>query len=750
MNERFDLVLEGCAPVPLAHYLKALGVVRLVSEQVDTGARCYWKDDQFHIVSTLSRSGLMRFFLEVYQPTPVVAPWNGGSGFYYREEKLKEKDPKTGKKVKTGKRNQETEATRAVDRIVRSSSGRLKDYRCAIDSTRKILKEIGLEEAPSGELKESLIQAIRNKLSDRAISWLDAAVVLTSESAKFPPLLGTGGNDGNTDFSSNFMQRLGDVFDTTDGAPIAPSRSWLEVSLFATTTDGLAKGVAIGQFFPGATGGANAESGFGSNSLVNPWDFILMIEGSLFFAATTAKRLSLSAPGVLSYPFSVRASGVGYGSAADSDEKTGRAEIWMPLWAGQTSTSELAAMMSEGRAEIGRRPVQSGVDFARALATLGIDRGLDSFQRYGFHMRNGLAYFATPIGRYPVRRQPQVDLISDLERGRWLQSFSEKATSDKAPGSVGRSLHNLERSILALCKEKGPGRVQDVMISLGKCEMSIVRSLKWAKESFIRPIPALSSRWLKEADDGTPEFRLAASLASVYGYYKGEDGQTIVMPLRSQMEPVHTWINDSRMNVAFDENPGRDVVWSDGDPVSSMNDVMARRIMRSVQSGSKTYQDRGWIYADLGDIADFIEGRVDLRLMADLLWGLILVDWPLVKEDDVQRRPMSESLLPGASYGVLKLCFAGGPVKDSEISIIPEIHRRASLGEGATAIKLATRRLRGSGLPIAFETVKISGNAIRRTAAALLFPLRDLQVEEIANRVLRPDLKRMIGEDGSD
>ena len=30
-----DIVLQGCAPVPLAAYLKALGIFRLVAEQKD-------------------------------------------------------------------------------------------------------------------------------------------------------------------------------------------------------------------------------------------------------------------------------------------------------------------------------------------------------------------------------------------------------------------------------------------------------------------------------------------------------------------------------------------------------------------------------------------------------------------------------------------------------------------------------------------------------------------------------------------
>ena len=35
--------LGGCAPAPLAHYLKALGILRLVSEQADSSARGFWR-----------------------------------------------------------------------------------------------------------------------------------------------------------------------------------------------------------------------------------------------------------------------------------------------------------------------------------------------------------------------------------------------------------------------------------------------------------------------------------------------------------------------------------------------------------------------------------------------------------------------------------------------------------------------------------------------------------------------------------
>ena len=80
------LELKGCAPTPLAYYLKALGVLRLVAQQVDAKARGWWKHDCFYLASSLNEEGLMRFLLEDYQPTPLLAPWNNGTGFY-KEDK---------------------------------------------------------------------------------------------------------------------------------------------------------------------------------------------------------------------------------------------------------------------------------------------------------------------------------------------------------------------------------------------------------------------------------------------------------------------------------------------------------------------------------------------------------------------------------------------------------------------------------------------------------------------------------------
>ncbi|TVQ98102.1 MAG: hypothetical protein EA399_11480, partial [Desulfovibrionales bacterium] len=63
--------LKGCAPTPLAHYLKALGILRLVAEQADPEARGWWHGDLFRLATKLDARELETFFLERYEPTPI-------------------------------------------------------------------------------------------------------------------------------------------------------------------------------------------------------------------------------------------------------------------------------------------------------------------------------------------------------------------------------------------------------------------------------------------------------------------------------------------------------------------------------------------------------------------------------------------------------------------------------------------------------------------------------------------------------
>jgi CRISPR-associated protein Csx17 len=724
-----DLVLRGCRPVPLAHYLKALGVLRLVAEQKDPSARGAWQRERFVLRTELDREELERFFLVQYRPTPIVAPWNGGSGFY----------PKDNQK--------------ALEALVASPASRFAEYRETIAQAKAILAELGIADKEGGDTKATLLERCRATFPDHSLQWLDATYVLSAEGPKYPPLLGTGGNDGRLDFTNNFMQRLVWLLDETTGEPRPAAKGLLKAALFEMPTNELLKGAPIGQFLPSHAGGANAGSGFGSDSLINPWDFVLMLEGATVFATATVRRTEREIGGALSYPFTVHTVGVGYASAAKEDESSARAEMWLPLWNRPATARETLALLAEGRARVGRRTARNGVDFARAVAGLGVDRGIEAFQRYGFQVRNGLAYFAVPLGRFTVKAEPRAALLDEIDG--WLESFRMKANGQTAPASAVRVLRQLETAVLELCTHGDNLRLQQVLIALGRAEQVMATSARWTAESYLQPVPPLRPDWLEQIGDGSPELRLAAALASVHGYYGPSDTKGTFLPLRRQLEAVQTWKTDAGLRARWDAGAGRDVAWTAGHLVGAMNSVLMRRLVLAVQAGATTYPDRGYLTASLGDIADFIEGRVDDQRLSDLLWGVTLLDWSQTTAKYFPaRRARPRTPLPGAFYSLLKLCFAGPSVRvrskeafhprdgEQQVSNVPlvlQIHRLAAAGHGAEASTEAIRRLRGSGIAPAVTPFQVTGAIAVRTAAALLFPISAADREMLIGRIARPE-----------
>jgi CRISPR-associated protein Csx17 len=82
-----EVVLSNCRIEPWASYLRGLAVLRLVAEQKDAEAKGCFRDDRFILTSSLDKDSLLDFFVKEYRPTPVVSPWNGGSGFYPKDDK---------------------------------------------------------------------------------------------------------------------------------------------------------------------------------------------------------------------------------------------------------------------------------------------------------------------------------------------------------------------------------------------------------------------------------------------------------------------------------------------------------------------------------------------------------------------------------------------------------------------------------------------------------------------------------------
>lgn len=699
-----DVVLRGCAPVPLAHYLKALGVLRIVAEQVDGAARGWWENDLFHLRSALDRDALSTFILEEYAPTPLVAPWNGGSGFY-------PKDAQVG-----------------IEAVETSDAPRLAHYAGVIRRCREAVSQRGFDKAPKTDEKGALLIACRNVLPDDVIAWLDAAYALTQDGPKYPPLLGTGGNDGRLDFTNNFMQRIVDVFDSQTGAATAPSGGWLDGALFGAIAGGLLTKKAIGQFLPGGVGGANAAAGFDGDSITNPWDFILMLEGALTFSGSVTRRMQASGPGVLSYPFTVRSVDAGYGTAAGGDLKTARAETWMPLWNRPTTYPEIQALMSEGRATVQQRRARDGVDFARAVAGLSIDRGISAFERFGYMQRNGQAYIAASLGRWQVPRTPsaRVNLLNEIDP--WLNRVERAARAKEAPGSLKRAVGRVKDAAMDVCRHDVSANWQRLLCALGSVEQALSRMPRTVQGSGgpgLTSLLRLGNGWARACDDRSPEFRLALSLASIH--------DDTVGPLRANMVPLDAKATRPQFDTKKMDQPA--VVWRGSDLCDNMIATLQRRCMDAQRLGGEKLPLAGIVPARLDDISRFIYGEVNDRHIEALVWGLVAVR---LREQAPQD---ATGVLP-AGYCMLKLVHLPYPVPAGEdlvdIPYEPRITRLAAAGRMPEATRAAARRLRGSGLPPALETVTEDAATARRIAAALLFPIAPEATSRLCERVLKP------------
>lgn len=703
MNE---IVLAGCTPTPLASYLKALGVLRLLSAKYpDT--RGFWRNETFVLHASFDRVGIEQFFLDIYEPTPIMAPWNGGSGFY-------KKDNKT-----------------ALNAIQESNSPRFANYRTCLDIAEQALNGMDRDASPKGDDKAVLLTRIRNLLPDDALGWFDASISLASASAQYPPLLGTGGNDGRLDFTNNFMQRLLDVIPQEKETGYMASRQWLAMTLFSEAAPGLAKN-AIGQFSPGQAGGPNASTGFDADAAINPWDFVLMIEGALAFASAVVRRHADDPFGVMSYPFTVRAVSAGSGSLGEGDTTNARGELWMPLWQQPTTYREVRALMAEGRVALGKKPARDALDFVRALHHLGGYRGVQSFQRFGLLMRSGKAYLATPLSRIEVSEQPAPRWLDELDKYGWLDRFRQFTRSDTAANRFHVLRRRLEDMLFVSGQKPAKADVQALLTLLGEIQFALSSSHR-AMES-VPPVPRLSDRWVQTADDGSPAFRIAKALAGTGGK---------ILPLRAQLFPVQRkldrWISQEAGERVRIHTPVQ----------GRLPEKLCAFLQRRLWLAEKLeFQDKplaGPAGVALDDMAAFLrDDRMDTRIAA-LLSGLALCTIP----DDVDKSA-GNGALP-AAFALLKLVLTPdrtlrslGWLADTEHMPIP-VGMVARLVAGNDnqvnqTVQTAWRRLRTSGVAPLFDDAKNLPSLFcidpQRAAAALLIPLRYGATGALARQIL--------------
>ena len=362
---------------------------------------------------------------------------------------------------------------------------------------------------------------------------------------------------------------------------------------------------------------------------------------------------------------------------------------------------------------------------------------------------------------------------------------------DGEPAAARQRIKRLEDALFSLlAPAPTTKRVQTALIVLGQCVEWLAVSPN-GRQSVGSPPPALSSSWIRQAYDDTPEFRIAAALAGLGLPSPGSPGRlaSASHPSASEANIMPATHNESVDDASIDSVSSRlpmaahlapideerffngmnlsrhrtwasaippTVVWGTGSLVSNMIAVLERRIVEATMRGLPDKPLDGAACARAADVAAFLEGDFDDARCATLLAGLVWAT-PAWLRDQVPRDATPTRQLPFA-YAALKPIFSTnaalrriGSIDGTARLPLPQgllARLRAAggcLNGQATdeAVRAAFNRARASGLVSPFDPARLHGPpssrigaGVRadRLAASLLIP--------IGNRTLKKLLAR--------
>lgn len=747
----FEHVLEGCAPVPLASYLKALGILRLIAEQKDCEARGFWRNERFVLKTRLSKDELVGFFVEEYQPSPIISPWNGRAGFLEGEDDEGEESTRGGAELvrvyeaasPRFRHLREAVATyknvtsiRALDRA-RAEAKPLQEKKRKKQSLSAAEREkLKLLEKEINRVRGSVVSDLRSDAPDDAVDWFDACRRAGVDNTPMP-LLGAGGVDGSRDFGMNFGESLGALFDLSSGGIRADAAEMFEGALFSDALLSSYKG-NVGQYDPAAVG-ENTSTGFQGEQPYNPADLVLLLEGAMLFYGAATRRLENANAMGTSFPFTVKALTAGSGAANASDD-SGFAEFWAPMWGRPATLGELRTLLTEGRAAVEGATARDGLQFAVAVQGLGLARGVSEFQRYGLLQREPRKpRKATPLGRVYVPQSPRPPLVGELDRGGWLNRLREAVSGDDGSTGLRASARKLDNALFLMTSDESPEVAQQALIAIGEIALACAvrpklrKSDKKNAEPPLPPPPFLSAEWTKAADDGSHEFTLAAALASLDAATTDESFR---LPFRRHLAPL----GGAKGRDAWDDTTEAHAVavWTGRNLVRDMGRVLERRLIEAqrrefLRDGKPELPLHGWPSAPLSAVAAFLEGRTDDDRIAALAAGLA---WAR-RSAPMSESPAREDVLPFA-YAALKPLFTHSGIENETgrrlVDPLPLV-RLLRAGRGGEAAGLAQRIARGAGLPTPFASrSQIAAAMSERLAATLLFPVAPMAVERLVTR----------------
>lgn len=690
---------------PLSNQLAGLGLIRVLAEQADPRLRCWFAGSSLLVDTAVD--DLATWLVDSYVPMPVLDPWNDGSGYG-----PKDKAPKA-----------------ALDRLLSIDSDRLDPLRRAHEA----IAPLAANWREHKGRKEDFVAAIRSRCPDEMLPWIDAAVVaLDRDRVAYPPLLGSGGNDGRLEFSTNFHQRLLDVLPTDSrlrAASLACARDWLnQTSLHPAAR------AAVGQFDPGSAGTPNSSPFGAAESLVNPWLYVLMIEGVPLFASAPARRLNPQTAATTSTraAMTFMTEGSEAGSSSGSAVEESRGEVWVPRWDRPLSYASVQQIFTEGRAVWQGRTVTRSSHMYLAAASQGVSPGVSAFERYTIVKRNGLAFSAVRADEVRTRSDDAMLVVGDVEG--WPDAVRRKSL----PGGIEHLLRMFDAARVDVArKPSGPGQIhaiRDMLAAVTSLEVAVGRSTRMRDDT--RPRTPASARNLLDlfatpawsATVAAPEFTIALGLASVVSQPlsalpRGRTLRDLVLPINP---PVRTG-----------ESPGwRAVAVVPGFGVAPVADILAEATRWLITTAryeiapgranaipiTGVAAPRRGIAVPWEHLHRWVRGGLDERKLSSWLHALIALDW---RRDLNFTPPQPAPTTIDPALAVIGQFRSGVPSERDDTgtryALTSEWIARLLAGRVHQVHKAARARLRQVGINTvtagSADTDRVHG---RRIAAALL------------------------------
>ena len=601
--------------------------------------------------------------------------------------------------------------------------------------------------------KARLIADLRARWSEDGQQWVDAAVALDEKGeAGFTSLFGSGGNDGRMEYTKNLRSHLDALFDVGTGDARNDTAARLKAAIFGIPTN-LLVNKAVGQFFPGRAGGANMGAGFEGRAAVNPWEFVLMLEGAVALVAGMSRRGDVEKARVSS-PFWVEGASAGFGSASER-EGAPRGEQWLPLWSQPLRYDELVELIREGRAQVGRRQTTRAADLVRATARLGLARGIDSLQRFAYLKRNGQSNLAVSTGRFRVASRSHQALLDEVAP--WIDRLAWQGREKNVPTSLGVIGRRTQDALFAICQHEATSREwRKLLVTLGDAELALLRS---GKSPARWPLPRLSSGWLAAVDDGTPEgrtaLRLALALAAQHRPQERENAP-LVDSVRRHFLPLDDW-DKPRPRFKLDEKGrvqrdpehvcvGRDLV-TDAIALVERRSIWARSSNEKRERAPRLPLEAvSGCEATPEEIGAWVRGEVPDEIVLGLVRPLLALKWNKFDNGHVPKAPLRGAPDPLQMLFRLAHLPFDVPVQGSDgrteaevsVRLDPEPLRRLAAGDLDGALKVAIRRLDASGLRPVFRRGVATPALARRLAASLAFPISRDDAARAARLVCKP------------